>query len=164
MIQRLIGVSIGALITFAILWLSDVTNQTDLIPWYFAAAVIGAIASFLWPVVIGFGLAAGRVLAAMPGSRTRSSASWPRSRSWADRPRPTSRRAPTAPRRRCRGQLPLRAPTLPAWLHVGAAQRGAGGGSLGPWPGIGDGCEGSWSDNRGGTASTRRRDSRTRRP
>lgn len=53
MLQRLIGVSIGALITFAILWFSDVTNQTDLIPWYFAAALIGAIASFFWPVVIG---------------------------------------------------------------------------------------------------------------
>lgn len=56
MVQRLIGVSIGALITFAILWFSDFTNQTDLIPWYVAAAVIGAVASFFWPVVIGFWL------------------------------------------------------------------------------------------------------------
>ena len=56
MVQRLIGVSVGALITFAILWFSDFTNQTDLIPWYVAAAVIGAIASFFWPVVIGFWL------------------------------------------------------------------------------------------------------------
>jgi hypothetical protein len=56
MVQRLIGVSIGALITFGILWFSDFTNQADLIPWYFAAAVIGAIASFFWPVVIGFWL------------------------------------------------------------------------------------------------------------
>jgi uncharacterized membrane protein len=56
MLQRLIGVSIGALVTFAILWLSDLTNQTELVPWYFAAAVIGAIASFFWPVVAGIWL------------------------------------------------------------------------------------------------------------
>lgn len=56
MIQRLIGVSVGALITFGILWFSDFTNQTDLTPWYVAAAVIGAIASFFWPIVIGFWL------------------------------------------------------------------------------------------------------------
>jgi hypothetical protein len=56
MVQRLIGVSIGALVTFIILWLSDFTNQTDLYPWYVAAAVIGAVASFFWPVVIGFWL------------------------------------------------------------------------------------------------------------
>jgi len=56
MVQRLIGVSIGALVTFAILWFSDFTNQTDLIPWYVAAAVIGAVASFFWPVVAGIWL------------------------------------------------------------------------------------------------------------
>jgi uncharacterized membrane protein len=56
MIQRLIGVSIGALVTLIILWLSSVTNQTELMPWYVAAAVIGAIASFFWPVVIGIWL------------------------------------------------------------------------------------------------------------
>lgn len=56
MIQRLIGVSIGALVTLAILWLSSVTNQAELMPWYVAAAVIGAIASFFWPVVIGIWL------------------------------------------------------------------------------------------------------------
>lgn len=56
MLQRLIGVSIGALVTFAILWFSDFTNQVDLIPWYLAAAVIGAIASFFWPVVAGIWL------------------------------------------------------------------------------------------------------------
>ena len=57
MIQRLIGVSVGALVTFLILWFGDVTNQADLMPWYVAAAVIGAIASFFWPVVDGFVLA-----------------------------------------------------------------------------------------------------------
>jgi hypothetical protein len=56
MLQRLLGVSIGGLITFVILWFSDLTNQTDLIPWYFAAALIGAIASFFWPVVAGIWL------------------------------------------------------------------------------------------------------------
>jgi len=56
MIQRFLGVSIGALITFLILWFSTVTNPVDPMPWYVAAAVIGAIASFLWPVVIGFWL------------------------------------------------------------------------------------------------------------
>jgi len=56
MIQRFLGVSIGALVTFLILWFSTVTNPVDLMPWYVAAAVIGAIASFLWPVVIGFWL------------------------------------------------------------------------------------------------------------
>jgi hypothetical protein len=55
-IQRLIGVSIGALITFVILWFGDFTNQADMVPWYAAAAIIGAIASFFWPVVIGFWL------------------------------------------------------------------------------------------------------------
>ena len=56
MIQRLIGVSIGGLITFLILWLSTVTNPADLMPWYVAAALIGAITSFFWPVVAGFWL------------------------------------------------------------------------------------------------------------
>ncbi len=56
MLQRLLGVSIGALITFAILWFSDFTNQTDLIPWYFSAVLIGAITSFFWPVVAGIWL------------------------------------------------------------------------------------------------------------
>jgi Na+/pantothenate symporter len=56
MIQRFLGVTVGALVTFLILWLSTVIDPVDLIPWYVAAAVIGAIASFLWPVVIGFWL------------------------------------------------------------------------------------------------------------
>lgn len=57
MLQRLIGVSVGALITFAILWVSDVTNQADLMPWYAAAAIVGAVTSFFWPIVVGFWLA-----------------------------------------------------------------------------------------------------------
>ncbi len=55
MIQRFLGVSIGALITFLILWVSTVVNvaEADLLTWYVAAAVIGAIGSFFWPVVAG---------------------------------------------------------------------------------------------------------------
>ncbi|MCU0483421.1 MAG: hypothetical protein MUC54_04005 [Chloroflexi bacterium] len=54
MIQRLIAVSIGAIVTFLVLWLYSVTPFTDPIPAYAIAAVAGAIASFFWPVVIGF--------------------------------------------------------------------------------------------------------------
>ena len=56
MLQRLIGVSVGAILTFLLLWLSDVTNQVDRIPWYMVAIVVGALTSFFWPVVIGFWL------------------------------------------------------------------------------------------------------------
>ncbi len=56
MIQRLLGVSVGALATFLILWLSTVAKPTDLMPWYVVAVVTGAITSFLWPIVIGFWL------------------------------------------------------------------------------------------------------------
>jgi hypothetical protein len=56
MIQRLIGVTIGALVTFLILWFSTVVKPADLMSWYVAAAAIGAIASFSWPVIIGFWL------------------------------------------------------------------------------------------------------------
>jgi putative flippase GtrA len=56
MIQRLIAVSIGAIVTILVLWLYDLTKFTDPMPAYAAAAVIGAIASFFWPVVIGFWL------------------------------------------------------------------------------------------------------------
>jgi hypothetical protein len=50
-LQRLIGVTVGALVTFGILffWHADATQ------WAIAAAV-GAIASFFWPIVIGFWL------------------------------------------------------------------------------------------------------------
>jgi hypothetical protein len=51
-IQRFIGVSIGALVTFGILWF----NHADSAAWAFAA-VVGAIASFFWPIVAGFFLA-----------------------------------------------------------------------------------------------------------
>jgi hypothetical protein len=57
MVQRLLGVSVGALITFAVLVIWDVTDFTDPLPAYAIAAIIGAIASFFWPIVAGFYLA-----------------------------------------------------------------------------------------------------------
>ena len=56
MIQRLLGVSIGALVTFLFLWLNTVAKPVDPMSWYVAAVVIGAVTSFFWPVVIGFWL------------------------------------------------------------------------------------------------------------
>jgi branched-subunit amino acid ABC-type transport system permease component len=58
MLQRLLGVSIGGLITFLILWFSTVIKpaEADVLTWYFAAVLIGAIASFFWPVVAGIWL------------------------------------------------------------------------------------------------------------
>jgi len=52
MIQRLLGVSIGALVTFVLLWF----NHADANAWAIAA-IVGAIASFFWPIVAGFFLA-----------------------------------------------------------------------------------------------------------
>jgi uncharacterized membrane protein len=54
MIQRFIGVSIGALATFLVLWLSMVVKPADLLPWYLVAVVIGAIVSLAWPAVASF--------------------------------------------------------------------------------------------------------------
>lgn len=56
MIQRLLGATVGALVTLLVLWLSTVMKPADVMPWYVAAVVIGAITSLLWPVVIGFWL------------------------------------------------------------------------------------------------------------
>jgi hypothetical protein len=57
MLQRLLGVTIGALVTFGILWLSTVAaDDATLLGWYAAAALIGAVASFFWPVVAGIWL------------------------------------------------------------------------------------------------------------
>lgn len=52
MIQRLIGVSVGALVTFIFLWFSHLDSTAWAI-----AAIAGAITSFFWPIVIGFFLA-----------------------------------------------------------------------------------------------------------
>jgi hypothetical protein len=51
-IQRLIGVTVGALVTFVFLWFS----HADSTAWAIAA-IAGAITSFFWPIVIGFFLA-----------------------------------------------------------------------------------------------------------
>jgi hypothetical protein len=53
MIQRLIQVSIGALVTFVVLVIGNIGEQPDPIPFYAGAAILGAIASFFWPVVAG---------------------------------------------------------------------------------------------------------------
>ena len=53
MIQRSLGVSIGALVTFVLLWF----NHADANACRLAAIVVGAIASFFWPIVAGFFLA-----------------------------------------------------------------------------------------------------------
>jgi phosphotransferase system glucose/maltose/N-acetylglucosamine-specific IIC component len=53
MIQRFIGVSIGALVTFGILWFATIGNVPDQRQLYLSASIVGAIASFFWPVVAG---------------------------------------------------------------------------------------------------------------
>ena len=59
MLQRFFGVSIGALITFLLLLLFSGPNNTwrivgDANQAYIWAAIIGAVASFFWPIVIGW--------------------------------------------------------------------------------------------------------------
>jgi hypothetical protein len=49
MIQRLIGAAVGVLVTVGILWWNHVDTSLAAI-----AAVAGAVAAFLWPIVIGF--------------------------------------------------------------------------------------------------------------
>lgn len=52
MIQRFLGVSIGALVTYVMLWWNHVDMAVA-----GTAVVVGAIASFFWPIVAGFFLA-----------------------------------------------------------------------------------------------------------
>ena len=52
MLQRLIGVSLGALVTSASSHLLNIGNDPQ--PKYVGAVVIGAIVSFFWPVFIGW--------------------------------------------------------------------------------------------------------------
>jgi membrane associated rhomboid family serine protease len=71
MLQRFIGVSIGALVTFILLLLfyggvdSNAVDQT-VVNWrivgdstqaFLVASIVGAIASFLWPIVVAWWLA-----------------------------------------------------------------------------------------------------------
>lgn len=69
MLQRLIGVSIGALVTFVLLLVFYGTQEIngvvspnwrivgDSTQAFLVAAVLGAIASFFWPIVVGWWLA-----------------------------------------------------------------------------------------------------------
>ena len=52
MIQRFLGVSIGALVTYVMLWWNHVDMTVA-----GTAVIVGAIASFFWPIVAGFFLA-----------------------------------------------------------------------------------------------------------
>ena len=52
MIQRIIGGAVGALATWLILVWNNVNSTVAV-----TAAVVGAIAAFLWPIIVGFFLA-----------------------------------------------------------------------------------------------------------
>jgi di/tricarboxylate transporter len=54
MIQRLIAVTIGALVTFGFLVLWDATDFMDPIPAYAVAALLGAVGALVWPVIVGW--------------------------------------------------------------------------------------------------------------
>jgi uncharacterized membrane protein YciS (DUF1049 family) len=54
MIQRLIAVTIGGLVTFGFLVIWDATNFMDPLPAYAVAAILGAVGSLIWPVIVGF--------------------------------------------------------------------------------------------------------------
>jgi hypothetical protein len=54
-IQRLIAVSLGALVTYLALILLD-PRTGDANSEYLTAVVIGALVSFFWPIAIGFWL------------------------------------------------------------------------------------------------------------
>ncbi len=55
MLQRLIGVSVGAIVTFLLLLIFDGGKRFfggDANQAYLWASILGAVASFLWPIVI----------------------------------------------------------------------------------------------------------------
>ncbi len=57
MLQRFFGVSVGAIVTFLLLVVFDGGKRFfggDANQAYLWAAIIGAIASFFWPIVIGW--------------------------------------------------------------------------------------------------------------
>jgi len=54
MIQRLVGVTVGGLVTFAFLLAWDATDFMEPIPAYALAATIGAVGSLVWPALIGW--------------------------------------------------------------------------------------------------------------
>jgi len=54
MIQRLIAVSIGALVTFGFLVIWDATDFMDPVPAYAVAALLGAVGALIWPALVGW--------------------------------------------------------------------------------------------------------------
>jgi hypothetical protein len=51
-IQLLVGVVLGAVVAFAILWLYDRNRFADPIPAYALAVVVGGVVTFLWVPLI----------------------------------------------------------------------------------------------------------------
>ena len=49
LLQRIIGLAVGALIAWAILWWNHVDTTVAT-----TAVAVGAIAAFFWPIVVGF--------------------------------------------------------------------------------------------------------------
>ncbi len=56
MIQRTIGVALGALATYLLLVILNPTNNLDPNSVYLTAVVVGGVISWAWPVVIAFWL------------------------------------------------------------------------------------------------------------
>ena len=54
MIQRLIAVTIGGLVTFGFLVIWDATDFMDPLPAYAVAAILGAVGALIWPVIVGW--------------------------------------------------------------------------------------------------------------
>jgi hypothetical protein len=54
MIQRLVAVTIGGLVTFGFLVIWDATNFMDPIPAYAVASILGAVGALIWPVIVGW--------------------------------------------------------------------------------------------------------------
>jgi hypothetical protein len=57
MIRNLIAVTIGGLVTFGFLVIWDATDFMDPIPAYAVAALVGAVGSLIWPILVGWWLA-----------------------------------------------------------------------------------------------------------
>jgi uncharacterized membrane protein (DUF485 family) len=55
-IQRTIGVALGALATYLLLVLLNPANSADPNSTYLTAVVVGAVVSWAWPFVIGIWL------------------------------------------------------------------------------------------------------------
>jgi Na+/H+ antiporter NhaD/arsenite permease-like protein len=53
MIQNILGILVGSIVTLIILLIGKATTMEQ----YVTALIIGGIANFLWPLIIGFWLA-----------------------------------------------------------------------------------------------------------